>query len=262
MIKSLSLSAYAALRPLQEPDWHTKVPAAIKRRDPRIWQMAHMAVLRLLEKGFSAPASIITATAFGALDETRSFLEGVYTRDFGSPRNFIASVHNSMGGKVALDFGIRGENLTVCDGPNSLASALSLSCALPASAFPVLVLAIDESFELLKNLIPHMPAPCGTWLNSHWEESAVAFLLTSSETNPTKTPQISACAPFPVASLHCEAKLASMCKMHWKLQPSSSSISVNPSLDLIDAISGVSNQTHICSYSPAGNAAAIISVCA
>ena len=89
-----------------KPPGTDEVPASLKRRDPRIWQMAYVATHRAIESSPLKPRSIVVATALGALDETKNFLDGVFSDGLGSPRNFIASVHNSMAGKIAQEFKI------------------------------------------------------------------------------------------------------------------------------------------------------------
>ena len=126
----MPILAAACVEPDADPSWSASLPAAIKRRDPRIWQMAYAAAHRVVSNGTAVPASIVCATALGALDETRNYLDGVFKDGFGSPRHFIASVHNSMAGKLALEFKIAGPNLTVCEGQNSFASALAAASLL------------------------------------------------------------------------------------------------------------------------------------
>lgn len=169
--------AHCAINPSIDPQWNMALPAAIKRRDPRIWQLAYAATARLFETTALRPRSIMLATALGALDETRAFLDGVFLDGFGSPRNFIASVHNSMAGKLALEFKIDGPNLTFCDGPNSLASALCGLSVLDNSAFPSLILIADETIPLLTQLIPHLSNACAHLFSADAQEGAVALLV-------------------------------------------------------------------------------------
>ena len=171
--------AAASVHTATDPLWAGAVPTANRRRDPRIWQMAHVAVARLFATTAIRPASIISATALGALDETKNYLDGIFAENLGSPRNFIASVHNSMAGKLAIDFAITGPNLTVCDGPNSLASALAAAALLDPCDFPLLVVAVDEQIELLLRLAPYCAPQCQSLLVSNVYEGAAAFLLTT-----------------------------------------------------------------------------------
>jgi hypothetical protein len=159
----------------------------MKRRDPRIWQLAFAASKQAIDSAGVSPRSIVCGTALGALDETKNYLDGVFKDGFGSPRSFIASVHNSMAGRMAMEFRIRGPNITVCDGHNSFASALGTAQLLDGSAFPSLVLAVDENLALLRQLQPHLSTQCKEFLREGWQEAAVAFMI--------DTPSASRAAP-------------------------------------------------------------------
>jgi hypothetical protein len=177
MMEFFSILSSSSVIPSTDASWKNEIPASMKRRDPRIWQMASVSAGRALVSGAPQPHSIIVGTALGALDETKNFLDGIFTDGFGSPKNFIASVHNSMAGRLAQEFKIHGPNLTVCDGPNSFASALALSSLLLANEFPVLVIAIDETIELLDRLAPHLSPPCQKVFGSEKREGSVAFII-------------------------------------------------------------------------------------
>ncbi len=172
-----SILSASAVLPSQEASWTDEVPATLKRRDPRIWQMSYVAAARAMKNCPEKPNAIIIATALGALDETKNFLDGVFTDGLGSPRNFIASVHNSMAGKLAQEFKVAGPNLTLCDGHNSLASAIGACALLKNEDFPALVVAVDENIELLDRLIPYLSSECKQSLENNKQEGAVAFVL-------------------------------------------------------------------------------------
>jgi hypothetical protein len=175
----LSILNAAKLEPMRETSWTDEVPASLKRRDPRIWQMAYVATHRAITASPLMPRSIVVATALGALDETTKFLDGVFSDGLGSPRNFIASVHNGVAGKIAQEFKISGPNLTLCDGHNSFASTVGACSLLLDKDFPALVVAIDENIELLDLLIPHLSPDCRRALDNNEEEGAIAFLLSN-----------------------------------------------------------------------------------
>jgi hypothetical protein len=181
MKRYLSILSHGSVIPSREPQWADAIPAALKRRDPRIWQLAWLATKRTLENISETPKSIIVGTALGALDETKGFLDGVFGEGFGSPRNFIASVHNSMAGKIALEQKITGPNLTVCDGHNSFASAIATANILDEKDFPVLMIIIDERIELLDKLQPHFSEKCKKFNSENWDDGAVAFLLSDKQ---------------------------------------------------------------------------------
>jgi hypothetical protein len=176
-MKYLPVVQAVSLAPQNDATWQSEIPATMKRRDPRIWHMAYVAAARLLKLCNVKPKSVLIGTALGALDETRNFLDGVFTDGFGSPKNFIASVHNSMAGKIALDFMIQGPNLTFCDGQNSFASAIAACSLLTPDDFPSLVIAVDESIPLFRDIIPHLPGVCKDQLASADQEGAVAIIV-------------------------------------------------------------------------------------
>lgn len=176
-MKSLAVLKSSVVIPGQDPAWVNEIPKDMKLRAPRIWRMARVAVDRLLKDSGCSPRSVVSATALGALDETRIFLDGIYTDGFGSPKSFIASVHNSMAGKLGVDFRITGPNLTVCDGQNSFASALVAASLLREHDFPAVLLVVDENIDLLDTVLPHFSRECSAFLQKEWQEAAVAFLL-------------------------------------------------------------------------------------
>jgi hypothetical protein len=195
MMNPLSISGAAAVVPAKDESWQSEIPAHLLRRDPRIWRMAYAAALRLLKGTDKRPRSVMAATALGALDETKNFLDGIFGDGFGSPRNFIASVHNSMAGKLALEFSIDGPNLTFCDGPNSLASAIcACGAVLGDDHFPALVIGVDEHVPMLSDIVPFLSPACREFLGNSHEEGAVALLLDKGGNR--NVPGIRAVGPF------------------------------------------------------------------
>jgi hypothetical protein len=194
MMNALSIIGADAVIPSHDAAWQSEVPAHLKRRDPRIWHMACVAVMRLLRQTHRRPRSVMVGTALGALDETKNFLDGIFGDGFGSPRHFIASVHNSMAGKLALEFSIDGPNLTFCDGQNSFASAVSACGAiLRDDQFPALVVCVDEDMPLLGEIVPHLSLACREYCADHHDEGAVALLVDKDTGNGS--PRIRASGP-------------------------------------------------------------------
>jgi hypothetical protein len=262
----LTVIAWGSVRPAVEPSWDRDLPAAQKRRNPRIWQMASLAVARLALNCAGKPRSIVVATALGALDETTGFIDGVYTANAGAPRNFIASVHNSMAGKLALDGMITGPNLTVCDGHNSLASALVAADMLSDADFPALVVAVDETTALLSRLRPHLSAQCQSYLSDHREEGAVAFLCTRGGVGP----RIEAIGPLPVASeagvFSCRSLAQPFLDAGYALidteEGATSYLHTACSLESVLNSSKPGERYVVGSFSPAARAAALVTICA
>ncbi len=261
MGKYLSIINSAAVVPGREPQWQEEVPASIKRRDPRIWQMAWLAASRVLSAADSKANSIITGTALGALDETKNVLDGVYDTGFSSPRNFIASVHNSMAGKISLEFKIPGPNLTMCEGQNSFASAVSAAVLLDSSCFPVLLLVVDERIELLDRIHPYMSRKCSEYLCADWEEAAVAFLLGTAEQNSNTL--IRSLGPFPAdendPGKSCREMVLRYLKPGCIIPDNTSTSFVKPAISAFEWLnSSDPNPAAVCSYSPSSKGAAIV----
>jgi hypothetical protein len=196
--RPFSVRGFSAVIPAGDSTWLAEIPAHLKRRDPRIWHMAYVAVARLLKDAAEPPRSMAVGTALGALDETKNFLDGIFKDGFGSPKNFIASVHNSMAGKLALEFKIDGPNLTLCDGQNSFASAVASCAMFPSSAFPCLVVAVDESIPLVNELVSHLSPACAAYLADSTREAAIALLL--DRRSLPQQPAIRAIGPVPLGS--------------------------------------------------------------
>jgi hypothetical protein len=264
-MKSLAVLKSSVVIPEQDPAWVNEIPKDMKLRAPRIWRMARVAVDRLLKDSGSSPRSVICATALGALDETRIFLDGIYTDGFGSPKSFIASVHNSMAGKLGIDFKITGPNLTVCDGHNSFASALVAAALLREQDFPAVLLVVDEKIELIDTVLPHFSQECRAFLQKEWQEAAVAFLLDF----PTSEDKPALCGCGPVAAgektpAGCIEELAKKnCRESILLPLSETATSfVKPALAAHSLLSGGKKGTYaLGSFSPTARAAAIVTVC-
>ncbi len=263
---SLSLLAGAALVPAEEPGWNADISPAERRRSPRIWQMALVAAERACAQATGhSPGSVVVGTALGALDETRAFLQGVFAENTASPRSFIASVHNSMGGKLALDLGIRGPNITVCDGQNSLATALLSVGMLSPSVLPALVVVVDEHIELLQQLAPHLDARCRAWFPPEWQDGAVGLLV---DRAGSSSRTIGIAGPRPSPSVPGKPLLTSMAKAAFGTSEGLLDLGetnrtyLSPGRTLAQTyLRSASGQTLIPSYCPTAAMAAIVQLC-
>lgn len=88
-----------------EPDYKLIIDTRQLRRMSRIMRMGLATALKTLENASAtAPEAIVTATGLGCLDDTGSFL--IKMCDPGNrmmnPTAFIQSIHNTMGGQIAL----------------------------------------------------------------------------------------------------------------------------------------------------------------
>jgi hypothetical protein len=256
----------SSILPAHDQGWNADVPKIMRARAPRIWCMAYAVVKKLLTDCVTPPESIITATALGALDETKNFLDGVFKDGFGSPRNFIASVHNSMAGKLAMDFKINGPNLTICDGQNSFASALVTASLLSDRDFPVCIVAIEERIELLDTILLHLSEECRRFFTGDWDEAAVAFLL--DKRSEPGIPCITAVGPEVTGSLNPAQKCAELARSltdeDLTVPPpgETSNSFVKPAIIAYDHINNSPPGTYLIgSYSPSALAAAVVKLC-
>ncbi len=188
---NLSILSVGSVIPHCEENWLSEVPKSLKRRTPKVWQMSHLAVSRALGKCDKKPTAIVSAAALGALDETVNFFNKFAETGLGSPRHFIASVHNSTGGKLAVDFGIKGTNLSLCDSHTSLSSAI-VSASLLKDEVILLVIS-EEHLDILDEIYEEIGVDI---VAKDPKEGAIALLVTKEKIEGAVT--ISATAPNPV----------------------------------------------------------------
>ena len=89
------------------------LPNSLKRKTPSVFQAAYLAAQKIIDERNKKPQAIICVSALGCLNETISFLDKLDETDFGSPKDFVYSVHNSLGAMLAKEFEIFGPNLTL-----------------------------------------------------------------------------------------------------------------------------------------------------
>ncbi len=260
-----SIIKTSILRPSSDSNWKNEVPRTMKLRAPRIWNMAYVVTQRILKDSENYPKSIVVSTALGALDETKNYLDGVFKDGFGSPRSFMTSVHNSIAGKIGIDFKIKGPNLTLCDGQNSFASSLVAASLFTKDDFPVLLIAIDEKIELFNTILPHLSDTCREYMDLNWEEAAVAFLLDPFYEN--KKPTILAKGPQLVYSQSPEQKCKDLAQRISKefislpLTETSNSF-LKPAIVTYEMIESRKRGNYIIgSFSPSAQAVASIALC-
>ena len=138
------------------------------RRMGKLMKAATLTSLRALRAaGIDKPDAIITATAYGMIENTEKFLQDMV--DNGEtllkPTLFMQSTHNTIGSNIAIRLGCHGYNVTYSQGKNSWEWALRDAERLirTGKAKNVLVGCHDESTplvcEFLKRAhktIPHM----------------------------------------------------------------------------------------------------------
>jgi 3-oxoacyl-[acyl-carrier-protein] synthase II len=132
-----------------EPDYSTFVDPKLIRRMSRIIKMGvASAMMALKQSSVSVPASIITATGYGCLEDTGTFLTKMVENKEQAlnPTPFIQSTHNTIGSQIALILQCQGYNQTFAHGAFSFESVL-LDALLQADEIPsqqTLIGGVDE----------------------------------------------------------------------------------------------------------------------
>jgi 3-oxoacyl-[acyl-carrier-protein] synthase II len=131
-----------------EPDYNDFVDSKMIRRMSRIVKMGVAAALTCLRNaGVEKPAAILTATAYGCLEDSSSFVRKMieYDETMLSPTAFIQSTHNTVGAQIALLLKCHDYNNTIVHRAFSFENAVTESSLLLQDGIgPVLVGAIDE----------------------------------------------------------------------------------------------------------------------
>ena len=131
-----------------EPDYDDFVDSKMIRRMSRIVKMGVAAALSCLRNaGIEKPAAILTATAYGCLEDSSLFLRKMIEFDEQtlSPTAFIQSTHNTVGAQIALLLKCHNYNNCIVHRAFSFENALTESLLLlQEGTGPVLVGAIDE----------------------------------------------------------------------------------------------------------------------
>lgn len=110
----------------EEPVYDGIITPAQIRRMSRLMRMGVYTGLKAMEDaGIKEVDGILTATAYGANEDTLKFLDSLNAETgTGSPTSFIQSTHNVLGGQLALAFGCTGYNMTFTQRGFSFESAL------------------------------------------------------------------------------------------------------------------------------------------
>jgi 3-oxoacyl-[acyl-carrier-protein] synthase II len=131
-----------------EPDYDRFVDSKMIRRMSRIVKMGVAAAMTCLRNGaVENPAAILTATAYGCLEDSSSFLRRMieFEEKMLSPTAFIQSTHNTVGAQIALLLKCHNYNNTIVHRAFSFENALTESLMLLQEGMgPVLVGAVDE----------------------------------------------------------------------------------------------------------------------
>ncbi len=110
-----------------DPDFRELIPPMEARRMGRLLKRAVWCSCKALqEAGLDMPDAIITATDYGCMENSESFLTGVLHPENASmsPTKFMQSTHNTIGSIVAMRLGCHGYNATYSHTGCSFRSAL------------------------------------------------------------------------------------------------------------------------------------------
>lgn len=131
-----------------EPDYSTFVDSKMIRRMSRIVKMGVAASATCLRNaGVEMPAAILTATAYGCLEDSSVFLRKMieFDEEMLSPTAFIQSTHNTVGAQIALLLKCHHYNNTIVHRAFSFENALTEAMLLLEEGIsPVLAGAVDE----------------------------------------------------------------------------------------------------------------------
>jgi 3-oxoacyl-[acyl-carrier-protein] synthase II len=135
--------------PVIEPDYDLFVDPKMIRRMSRIVKMGVASALTCLRNaGIENPSALLTATAYGCLEDSSSFLRRMIEFDekMLSPTAFIQSTHNTVGAQIALLIKCHNYNNTIVHRSFSFENALvEANLLLEEGIKHVLVGAIDEN---------------------------------------------------------------------------------------------------------------------
>jgi 3-oxoacyl-[acyl-carrier-protein] synthase II len=132
----------------EEPDYDSFIDSKMIRRMSRVVKMGVTAAMTCLKNAHvEIPSAILTATAYGCLEDSSSFLRRMIEFDekLLSPTAFIQSTHNTVGAQIALLLKCHNYNNTIVHRALSFENALTESMLLlEEGTGQVLVGAVDE----------------------------------------------------------------------------------------------------------------------
>ena len=131
------------------------------RRMGRLLKAATLSSMKALRAaGVEKPDAIITATAYGMLENSEKFLADMTENGEQtlSPTLFIQSTHNTIGSQIAIRLGCHGYNITYTQGSKSLDWALLDARRLISTgkAKTVLVGCHDEATPLFQSVFERL----------------------------------------------------------------------------------------------------------
>ena len=144
-----------------EPDYKLIIDPRQLRRMSRIMRMGLAAAIKTLEvANVQFPQAVVTATGLGCLDDTGNFLVKMCDPDnrMMNPTAFIQSIHNTMGGQIAMHLKSNCYNNTFTQDVLSFEHALLDTIMLLEEGIieSVLLGGIDELTELKYELVARL----------------------------------------------------------------------------------------------------------
>ncbi len=119
---------YEAIRlPCVEPVYKTIIDPRKARRMSKVVKMSVAAALLSLQRAeVEQPDAILTGTGIGCMRDTEKFLLSLLEDESQTltPTSFIQSIHNTIGGQIALMLGCHAPNFTYAHRGTSFESAL------------------------------------------------------------------------------------------------------------------------------------------
>ncbi len=174
-----------------EPDYDRFVDSKMIRRMSRIVKMGVAAAMTCLRNGgVENPAAILTATAYGCLEDSSSFLRRMieFEEKMLSPTAFIQSTHNTVGAQIALLLKCHNYNNTIVHRAFSFENALTESIMLlREGAGPVLTGAVDEITDDRHNILSRFGLYKNTGESRNIAGEGAAFFLL--DNRPGVSPQ-------------------------------------------------------------------------
>jgi 3-oxoacyl-(acyl-carrier-protein) synthase len=111
----------------EDPDFREVISPLEARRMGRLLKRALWCSAKALkEAGVAMPDAIITATDYGCMENSESFLEGVLQMNDAPmrPVHFMQSTHNTIGSNTAIYLKCHGYNITYVQGSDSFKRAM------------------------------------------------------------------------------------------------------------------------------------------
>jgi len=144
-----------------EPDYNELIDLKLGRRMSRVIKMSVASAFACLkEAGITDPDAIVTATAYGCLEDTTVFLTNMVEQDEEplAPTAFVQATHNTIGAQIALLLKCKGYNNTFVSGGASFENALvdAMMVLAEKESAKVLVGGMDEITDFSQVVLNRM----------------------------------------------------------------------------------------------------------